>query len=211
MRSARAIQAALRATSLFVLAGLGGCGPPARHTIALTPEEAERWGLLPSAQARPQRHVIRMNDGQREWEVEFPETATGYEVRVPLHGATETGGVAAATKQRVTAADREMFEDKAGGKAPKTSYLSGITRVRDFYKARNYELALVHAVDLEKEFPNDEKLLAMKGSIYKKLGRAKLARETWERVLQINPDNATVAEALRELGEKSEDSEGGGR
>ena len=198
---------------MFVALGASpsGCARP-RSTIALTPEEAERWGLLPSAQARPQRHVIRMNDGSREWEVEFPEVATGYEVRVPLAGSSESpAGVASASRQRVTAADREMFDDKAGGKTPKTSYLSGITRVRDLFKARNYELALVHAVDREKEFPNDEKLLAMKGTIYRKLGRTKLARETYERVLQLNPDNATVAEALRELGEKSDEPEGGGR
>src|SRR5262249_27183414 len=133
----------------------------------------------------------------------------------------------------VTAADREMMEEHAvnaqaaGAKAidkkteqKKRSYLGGIARVRELYRTRNYELALIDVVDLEREYPNDTKIMAMKGSVYRKLGKTKLARETWEKVLALDPDNATVSDALRELDgeqrdrdkrEKSADDEEGGR
>jgi hypothetical protein len=50
----------------------------------------------------------------------------------------------------------------------------GVAQVRELYNSRNYEIALVQLVDLERDYPNDEKLLAMKGSIYRKLGRNQL-------------------------------------
>ena len=52
---------------------------------------------------------------------------------------------------------------------------------------------------LEKEYPQDARLQSMKGSLYLKLGKARLAREAWEKALTINPDDAGVAEALRQL------------
>jgi tetratricopeptide (TPR) repeat protein len=200
--------------SFLLLLAIAGCGTgKGKGTAMLTPEEAERWGLLPpQGTARPGRHVIRMSDGMRDWEVEFPEVATGYEVRIPLRGGSGAVSEGGGGGARMTAADRELFEGsaEAAGKGKRSdrarpSYLAGIARLRELYKNRSYELALVSCVDLEREYPNDEKLLAMKGSIYRKLGKTKQARETWERVLQLNPENTTVSDALRELSEKSEE------
>jgi hypothetical protein len=39
----------------------------------------------------------------------------------------------------------------------------------------------------------------MMGTLWLQLGRRELARETWERVLQIDPENRAVIEALRQL------------
>ena len=79
----------------------------------------------------------------------------------------------------------------------------------------------MECVDLEREYPNDAKLLAMKGSIYRKLGKPRLARETWQKALLRDPENTAVAEALRELASegnadraddaRSRDDEEGGR
>jgi Flp pilus assembly protein TadD len=164
-----------------------------------------------------------MSDGTRDWEVEFPDVATGYEVRIPLRG---TPGEAAPTlPARATAADRELYEEhavepaeakpaaKAAAKpAPRASYLAGIAHVRELYRTRNYELALIECVELERQYPREEKLLAMKGSIYRKLGKAKLARETWERALALDPNDTIVADALRDLGaEAGAEAEEGGR
>jgi predicted negative regulator of RcsB-dependent stress response len=44
----------------------------------------------------------------------------------------------------------------------------------------------------------------MKGSLYLKLGKHKLAREAWEKALQINPNDQALAEALRELSSREE-------
>src|SRR5688572_4758336 len=63
------------------------CAAP-RSRIVLPPEAAREWAYTPSGDA-PRRHVIRMSDGSRDWEVEFPDVATGYEVRIPLKGNPE--------------------------------------------------------------------------------------------------------------------------
>ncbi len=44
----------------------------------------------------------------------------------------------------------------------------------------------------------------MKGSLYLKIGKKRLARETWQKALTVNPSDAGVAEALRELGDAEE-------
>src|SRR5262249_44507154 len=149
----------------------------------------------------------------------FPDAASGTEVRVPLKNGGhqiqfggERSGLTAADREleserQARAREQDpgdpiysLIEQSAGkakptaGKPPKpekakSSYLLGVAQVRELYDSRNFEIALVHLVELEKEYPNDEKLLAMKGSIYRKLGKVKLAREAWERVLVLNPDN----------------------
>jgi hypothetical protein len=44
----------------------------------------------------------------------------------------------------------------------------------------------------------------MKGSLYLKLGKRKLAREAWERAVVLNPSDLSLADALRELAQKEE-------
>jgi hypothetical protein len=207
---------------------VSGCA--ARSTIIVPPESVREWAYTPEGHTGSGRYVVRMTDGQREWEVEFPDAASGTEVRVPLKGGGRQIKLSG-EKSGLTAADREMEAErtararerdpddpiyhlvdvptrKDGPKLkppkPKQSYLVGVAQIRELYDSRNYEIALVHLVELEREYPNDEKLLAMKGSIYKKLGKVKLAREAWERVLVLNPDNQVVAAALRALAEGEE-------
>jgi hypothetical protein len=184
------------------------------------------------------RYVVRMTDGQREWQVEFPDAVYGSEVRVPLG----PGGKTATRADRIgiTAADRELQSghdgepasdgareavappptsksardphDKSGKLAKsKASYLLSVARIRELYDARNFEVALVQLVDLERDYPSDEKLLEMKGSIYRKMGKARFAREAWERVLALDPDNRMVADALRELEDENERAAGSER
>lgn len=151
-----------------------------------------------------QRYVLRMTDGERDWEIEFPEVATGYEVRIPLQGEPKV--LTDKAKPKVTSADRAIMEDMvrnspdtAAAQAPTQSYLAGLVEVRDLYRTRHYELALLRLVDLEKEYPNDDKLMAMRGSLYRQLGRTELAREAWEKALLVNPNNQTVIDALTRL------------
>jgi tetratricopeptide (TPR) repeat protein len=188
------------------------------------------------------RYVIRMTDGQRDWEIQLPEIATAYEVKVPLTGApTSPLAVDMAT---MTSADREILEqseasrrapddddknadndddkkgqrgdksaDKKGDKksagkpragqtppAARPSYLLTLERVKELYRTRHYELGLVELVELEKQYPEDEHVLSMKGSLYERLGNKALARDAWQQVLRINPYNLAVLEALQRLG-----------
>src|SRR5438445_311808 len=82
------------------------------------------------------------------------------------------------------------------------SYLGTLAKVGEMYGAHRYELALIEIVDLEQQYPKDARLLAMKGSLYQKLGKTTLARESWKKALEVDPTNTTVAEALRALKEE---------
>lgn len=186
------------------------------------------------------RYVIRMTDGQRDWELQLPEIATAYEVRVPLSGAP--GANMAVGMAGMTAADREIMaqseaarraeagdaadtgDDDSGDAAPakdardakkkpaakpaagqtqpagKASYLLTLEHVKELYRTRHYELGLVELVELEKQYPEDEHILSMKGSLYERLGNKALARDAWQQALRINPYNLAVLEALQRLG-----------
>ena len=193
---------------------------PARPVVAGAAKPGATPAAASSAEAPPPgKYVVRMAEAGRVWELELPEASGGYEVRVPLGGM---GGPGA----QLTAADEEMLSDALAAKpapegaqatkpqegakaepgaldaraaARKKSYLGGIAKISEMYSARRYELALIEVVNLESEYPNDARLLSMKGSLYLKLGKARLAREAWEKALTINPDNAGVAEALRSV------------
>jgi Flp pilus assembly protein TadD len=192
------------------------------------------------------RYVVRMTDGQRDWEIQLPEIATAYEVKVPLSGKPSTR--LAVDMATMTAADREILQEreaaaraeaddtqapsedgqmkrasareegdaakdakpakksaarKPGDDKPpsaKASYLLTLARVKDLYRSKQYELALVELAELDRQYPDDEHILSMKGSLYERLGNKNLAREAWQQTLRINPYNLAVLEALQRLG-----------
>jgi tetratricopeptide (TPR) repeat protein len=177
---------------------------------ALQPASATR--------ARDGRYVLRLAEHNRVWELELPESAGGYEMRIPLAGPLESP-TAADAELLAGAADPEA--NPAAGAKPdgvakgpaaasagaatkglRKSYLATLAKVREMYASRRYELALVELVDLEASHPKDSRLLAMKGSVYLKLGKAQLARESWQKALALEPEDPAVAEALRTLKEE---------
>ena len=85
-----------------------------------------------------------------------------------------------------------------------SSYLATIARARELYKRRQYEMALMDIVELDRMYPDDERVLEMKGTLYLKLNRASDAKKAWERVLALNPNNQGVARALEQLQEETE-------
>jgi tetratricopeptide (TPR) repeat protein len=192
-----------------------------------------------------------MTDGQRDWEIQLPEIATAYEVKVPLSGKPATR--LAVDMATMTAADREILQQREaaaraeagesepsaddapakperGGKraaalrddgsgepqpsekraarkpgdnkppSAKASYLLTLARVKELYRSKQYELALVELAELDRQYPEDEHILSMKGSLYERLGNKNLAREAWQQTLRINPYNLAVLEALQRLG-----------
>jgi tetratricopeptide (TPR) repeat protein len=184
--------------------------PPVAPKLGAPPPKMELRG--PSNDTK---YVVRLAEGGRVWEVELPESAGGYEIRVPLAGGL---------LEQMTSADEELLADStakaaagslpegaapgkavdAKGAAKKKSYLGSLAKVNEMYMAKKYELALIEVVSLEKEYPQDSRILSMKGSLYLKLGKQKLAREAWEKALQINPNDQALAEALRELSSREE-------
>jgi hypothetical protein len=219
-----------------VAAAAGCLVPPAGH-IDVPPDVLRGAGARGEAGAPRSRYVVRMTDGDQDWELQLPEIATAYEVKIPLRG--KPGGALGVDQSPMTAADKEIVSQRdaderaradepsdsardafdneqdatrparngavrraaaGAGATPRASYLLTLAKVKELYRTRNYEVALVQLVALEHEYPDDERILSMKGSLYDKLGKKRLARESWEAVLAINPYNLQVAEALQRLG-----------
>lgn len=221
------------------VAGCANSGVPA--DVRVPPELLRGSPYTSGGEPARSRYVVRMTDGQRDWEIQLPEIATAYEVKVPLTGAPASP--LAVDMAGMTAADREIAaqneasrrapdegneggEDtdskkeagggarrgatppapsatKHGTQAPgagKPSYLLTLERVKELYRTRHYELGLVELVELERQYPDDEHILSMKGSLYERLGNKGLAREAWQQVLRLNPYNLAVLEALQRLG-----------
>ena len=215
---------------------LGGCASEQSKSTIIVPSTATTAPSYRGDGSVPrQRYVIRMSDGKRDWEVEFPEVATGYEVRIPLG----TDEVKKMRRDRPEMEREGVFVDgknindpdgknAQGGARPgaeldkdgnpiapagpaglglgeeqpapsRPSYLLSVEEIQKLYRSGNYELAMVRMGQLEKAYPNDAKLLSMKGTLWLKLGQKDLAREAWEQVLQIDPNNRAVIEAIKRL------------
>lgn len=218
----------------------GGCASTPPSDVRVPPELLRGSPYTAAGQPARSRYIVRMTDGQRDWEIQLPEIATAYEVKVPLTG--KPASPLAVDMATMTSADREILAENqaaqrakgdavapgdddavdesqqprgdkaarkpaadknpAGATAPsgRPSYLLTLARVKDLYRTRHYELGLVELVELEKQYPDDEHILSMKGSLYERLGNLPLAREAWQQVLRINPFNLAVLEALQRLG-----------
>jgi len=233
------------AFAALVLATVGGCasGGAVPADVRVPPDLLRGSPYTASGESGRSRYVVRMTDGIRDWEIQLPEIATAYEVKVPLSGkpaapmsidmATATAADREIMAENMAAAERAKSEtpgpddavaegaahptdrdgsrkvarssDKVPGAsgtppAAKASYLLTLARVKDLYRTRHYELGLVELVDLERQYPDDEHILSMKGSLYERLGNKNLAREAWQEALRLNPFNLAVLEALQRLG-----------
>jgi hypothetical protein len=207
---------------LLALAVLPACQTDPSTKMLVVPDEMRRTAPPKSSSSPvkekpppltpPQKYILRMAESGRVWEVELPEGAGGYEVRLPLAGGSPLEMLTPADEEMLAEAVQDVKSAKTAAakpadgqvidahKAARTrSYLGGVARVKEMYSSRRYELGLIELVNLEKEYPNDARLLAMKGSLYLKLGQPKLARQAWEKALSINPDDLGVAEALRAI------------
>jgi hypothetical protein len=229
-------------------AAVAGCasGGAVPADVRVPPDLLRGSPYTASGESGRSRYVVRMTDGVRDWEIQLPEIATAYEVKVPLSG--KPAAPLSIDMATATAADREIMADnqaaaerartdapgpddavdegaghptdrdgarksarpadpqRVAGGAPgtppvaKASYLLTLARVKDLYRTRHYELGLVELVDLERQYPDDEHILSMKGSLYERLGNKNLAREAWQEALRLNPFNLAVLEALQRLG-----------
>ncbi len=238
----------LAAGLVLLVAGLTtGCATtrPVPADVRVPPELLRGSPYTAGGESPRSRYVVRMTDGQRDWEIQLPEIATAYQVTVPLSG--KPGNGTTIDMASATAADREIIADrdanaraeegapddttegkdrdkddkdgdastgrpaKTAGKPPvapgadkpagqRASYLLTLAKVKELYRNRHYELALVQLVELERQYPNDEHILSMKGSLYDRLGNKNLAREAWQQALTLNPFNLAVLEALKRLG-----------
>lgn len=247
MKPSSPIRCVLVAAAIF---GTVGCSNNNRRLLVPGPE------MVGAASNPPQPYVVRMSDGRRDWEVEFPESASGYEVQIPLRTAGGEAGGVTDLADPMTDADRELLSELRRGEdvidgegihrgednlitgaaeeqdidppegdgrwvqgAPRSSddpapsrpsYLRGVAEVRRLYRGGNPELAMIRVTQLLRAYPNDPRLLAMKGTLWLRLGRPEMARRVWEEVLRRDPENRSVRAALtrlnRSMNEAAEES-----
>jgi hypothetical protein len=181
------------------------------RTIKIPDSVLENPETPPRPESAVRPYVIKMSDGRRTWQVEIPVTGSSpnFSASIPL----ELGEVMAQPDAPpASEADREIIDAKraAGEPVPEEaaqpggeprSYLATLAKVRALYARRQHELALVELVALDRQYPDDERILEMKGTLYRKLGRRDEAKKAWERVLALNPENRVVARALEQLEE----------
>lgn len=244
---------------LFGIA-LSGCG----SNVTLNLEGRQRTIVVPThavvqperrsdGTPPPRRYVVRMSDGNLDWEVELPEVATGYELRIPFKGQSPAGAGTLEYQNNapLTAADKELIKSlrrenpdmesegvfnregegvdevskqekrkkraqKGNGKRPRDnqtktksrqSYLVGLEKARQLFKAKKYELAIIALKSLDNDYPNDVTIKSMLGTLWLQLNQPGLARESWEAALKINPNNRAVIEALKQLQSNLESAE----
>lgn len=201
---------------LAVSLALLGC-EVTRKTLVV-PDDMKRKGTAKAATpaaprnvgeggVRPGVYTVRLAESGRVWEVDLPEASGGYQVRVPLAGGLNEMPTLA-DQQLGTVPARASGEQgatpDARAAAAQKSYLGGLARVNELYRARRFELALIELVNLEQAFPEDGRIHAMKGSLLVRLRKLPQAREAYQKALALNPEDIGVAEALRELTEGGE-------
>jgi hypothetical protein len=180
--------------------------PPAQKYILRMAEGGRVWEVeLPEGAGGYEVRLPISNGGPMEMltpadEEMLAEAMQGARPAEAGKPATGTDKPAAAPPDAKKPAGGEAGQLVDAQRAARTrSYLGGVARVKEMFSSRRYELALIELVNLEQQYPADARLLAMKGSLYVKLGKPKLAREAWEKALTINPEDPAVAEALRTL------------
>src|SRR6185436_3556792 len=83
---------------------------PIPADVRVPPELMRGAGYTTGGEPMRTRYVVRMTDGLRDWEIQLPEIATAYEVKVPLTG--KPASRLAVDMATMTAADREIVQER---------------------------------------------------------------------------------------------------
>lgn len=178
---------------------------------------------------RREPFVIRSATGGQEYTVEIPENSSRYDIQIPLAEMTPAGSATgsefagggrfnpASTDKELVAALPDLAKakssktgllDSAFGVAPpegpvqSPSYTLGIAKVNQYFKERNFELALVELNNLLAFYPNSPKLLKMKGTLLVKTGNRELAMRSWQRALDLAPNDLALRDSINRLNER---------
>ena len=182
----------LTSTTLTICFSLAGCGGGARAPIVPAHLQSANSAVSKSDTQHRSPHVIKLAEGGRQWEISLPPVSGGYELKIPVGDGTPL----LPTETQLVAQPDDTPHQKAEAAA---GYLRSIAQINALYERESYELALSEVSKLLGHHPDDAKLLAMAGTLHFKLGEPEKAAQSWEKVLELEPDNTTVAEALESL------------
>ena len=178
-----------------------------------------------------QPFVIRSTVGTSEYSVEIPDSAADYDIQIPLADIAPKGSGdlsplslgsdksvnPGTTDKELVAALPDLAKNKPGqtammdaafgvgspeGPVQSPSYTLGIARVNQHFKNRNYELALVELNNVLAYYPNSPKLLKMKGTLLLKTGNHELAMRSWQRALDLAPQDLALQNSMNRLNER---------
>lgn len=82
------------------------------------------------------------------------------------------------------------------------SYLGALDRIKNLFRERRHEAALLEVEEMMREHPTDPKLHAMRGTLLDRLGYADLARQSWNQALKLEPSNEPLRRFLERKGER---------
>ncbi len=184
----------------------------------------------PIGRAREKKpFVIRSAVGTSEYSVEIPDDASRYDIQIPLAELSPKGSnqspvgsdqklINAGTTDKELVADlpalnknkpneTAMMDAAFGvgspdGPVQSPSYSLGIAKVNQYFKERNFELALVELNNLLAFYPNSPKLLKMKGTLLIKTGHRSLAMQAWQRALDLSPNDGALRRSIERLNER---------
>lgn len=107
-----------------------------------------------------------------------------------------------------TQADRMISDGKLSDKkttSPTVSYLRGLQEVEDLFRKRAFSEALVKIAPLAEQYPNQTRVFAMQGTLFRKIGEKKLALKAYQRAFELDNENAELEDMIARL----EDETGG--
>jgi tetratricopeptide (TPR) repeat protein len=166
------------------------------------------------------KFVIRSVVGNTEYAIEIPGAAEQYDIELPLADLGPEGGIGQATSNLSSATTDLEFErnmpklpaspDKAlvqgayglgevGGPKQSPSYTLALSRINQHYLKRQYEYALIEINNLLSFYPTSVQLYKMKGTILRKMRNFELAKDSWQRALDLDPNNQQIRAALERL------------
>lgn len=151
--------------------------------------------------------VVRRSVGLNSVEITLPEENENTLVQYPLAELrgepVSRAALAEAKEKKGDEVSADMSRDAVVPISKEAyirrSYLMGIAKVKERYRKKEYELALVDLDPLLEVFPNDMKLLSLRGTIASKLGLVDIAEDSWMRALRLDPANASIRNSLGQI------------
>jgi tetratricopeptide (TPR) repeat protein len=76
------------------------------------------------------------------------------------------------------------------------SFLAKIDVVKQLFRLRRFEAALIEIDQLVRSYPTNAKLYEMRGTVFDRLGYRDLAMKSWKQALEFQPGNASLARLI---------------
>ncbi|MCX6129333.1 MAG: hypothetical protein NTX25_09765 [Proteobacteria bacterium] len=165
------------------------------------------------------RFVIRSIRGGAEYVVEIPHAAEDYDISIPMSALPAEAAKPKVQNPQITdrellssmprptqdqERDRALLDESIGvdpqeGSEQGPSYSLGLARVVEYYKAREFEYALIEINQLLSFYPNAARLYKMKGTILLKTNDLVLAEKAWRRASELDPKDHGIQKGLERL------------